>query len=91
MKILAAKAIKAGFMLLACEHIIILSGTILADEKIVPYRPKAGPLLWPSEPPKNIPFEKSKELTWRKFVVTSVKPENQNIGLSEIAVFGPEE
>ncbi|MGB2861716.1 MAG: discoidin domain-containing protein, partial [Sedimentisphaerales bacterium] len=32
-----------------------------------------------------------KEVTWLKFVVTSVKPETQNIGLAEIAVFTAEE
>jgi hypothetical protein len=31
-----------------------------------------------------------KKVTWLKFVVTSVKPETQNIGLSEIAVFSAE-
>jgi hypothetical protein len=37
---------------------------------------------------KEITFE-PKEITWLKFVVTSVKPETQNIGLAEIAVFTP--
>ena len=32
-----------------------------------------------------------KEVKWLKFVVTSVKPETQNIGLAEIAVFSPKE
>ncbi|MHC4397947.1 MAG: discoidin domain-containing protein, partial [Planctomycetota bacterium] len=31
-----------------------------------------------------------KKVTWLKFVVTAVKPETQNIGLAEIAVFSPE-
>jgi len=32
-----------------------------------------------------------KKITWLKFVVTSVKPATQNIGLAEIAVFAPEQ
>jgi len=55
-------AIKAGFMLLACLLTIVLSGIIFADERIVQYQQKAGPLLWPSEPPEDIPFKQSKEL-----------------------------
>ena len=39
---------------------------------------------------KEITFA-TKEVTWLKFVVTSVKPETQNIGLAEIAVFTAEE
>jgi hypothetical protein len=39
---------------------------------------------------KEITFE-PKEVTWLKFVVTSVKPETQNIGLAEIAVFSAED
>jgi len=62
MKTSAATALKAGFMLLACLLTIVLSSTIFADERIVQYKPKAGPLLWPSEPPEDIPFEQSKEL-----------------------------
>ena len=52
----------AGFMLLACLLTIVLSGTIFADERVVQYQPKAGPQLWLSEPPKDIPFEQSKDL-----------------------------
>jgi len=62
MKASAATASKAGLMLLACLFTIVLSGTIFADERIVQYQPKEGPLLWPSEPPEDIPFEQSKEL-----------------------------
>ncbi|MGB2864937.1 MAG: hypothetical protein WBC05_16540, partial [Sedimentisphaerales bacterium] len=62
MKTSGVKALKAGFVLLACLLTIILSGTIFADERIVQYQPKVGPLLWPSEPPEDIPFEQSKEL-----------------------------
>ncbi len=62
MKSSAATVLKAGIMLLACLLIIVLSGTILADERIVQYQQKAGPLLWPSEPPEDIPFEQSKDL-----------------------------
>jgi len=32
-----------------------------------------------------------KEVTWLEFVVTSVKPETQNIGLAEIVVFSAED
>ena len=32
-----------------------------------------------------------KEVAWLKFVVTSVKPQTQNTGLAEIAVFSPED
>ena len=49
-------------MLLTCLIPIVLSGMIFADERVVPYQIKAEPLLWPSEPPKDIPFEQSKEL-----------------------------
>ena len=38
---------------------------------------------------KEITFS-PKEVTWLKFVVTSVKQETQNTGLAEIAVFSPE-
>ena len=62
MKTSAAAAPKSGVMQLACILTIVLSGTILADERIVQYKPKAGPLLWPSEPPDDIPFEPSEEL-----------------------------
>jgi hypothetical protein len=37
---------------------------------------------------KEISFP-AKEVTWLMFVVNSVKPETLNIGLAEIAVFGP--
>ena len=39
---------------------------------------------------KEITFS-TKEVTWLKFIVTAVKPETQNIGLAEIAVFSPKE
>jgi hypothetical protein len=39
---------------------------------------------------KEITFQ-PKEVTWLKFVVSSVKPETQNIGLAEIAVFSAKE
>ncbi len=58
----APKALKEGFMPLACLLTIVLSSTIFADERVVQYQQKAGPQLWPSEPPKDIPFEQSKEL-----------------------------
>jgi len=62
MKTSAVTALTAGRTLLACFLIIVLSGTIFADERVVQYKPKAGPMLWPSEPPKDIPFEQSEEL-----------------------------
>jgi hypothetical protein len=62
MKITTAKELKAGFMLLTWLVFIILSGMIFANERVMPYQIKAEPLLWPSEPPKDMPFEQSKEL-----------------------------
>jgi len=62
MKTPVAKASKAGFILLACLFTIASASTIFADERVVQYEPKAGPLLWPSEPPEDIPFEQSEEL-----------------------------
>jgi len=35
---------------------------IFAEQKVVKYQPKSGPLLWPSEPPNDIGFEQSKDL-----------------------------
>jgi len=61
MKTSVPKALTADQMLLACLLIVVLSGTILADERVV-HKPKAGSVLWPSEPPEDIPFEQSKDL-----------------------------
>ncbi|MHC4084572.1 MAG: discoidin domain-containing protein [Planctomycetota bacterium] len=63
MKALATTAIKAGKLLPVALLTILLSNTIFAEERIVKYQPKSGPLLWPSEPPEDIPFEQSKELS----------------------------
>ena len=62
MKTWTPAALKAMIMLFACLLSISLSSPIFADERIVQYQPKTGPLLWPSEPPEDIPFEQSKEL-----------------------------
>ena len=62
MKTPAVTVLKVSFLLLACSLIIILSGISFANERIVKYQPKASLLLWPSEPPKDMPFEQSKEL-----------------------------
>jgi hypothetical protein len=62
MKASAITATKAGTLLLAGLLITVLSSTIFAKERIVKYQPKSGPLLWPSEPPEDIPFEQSREL-----------------------------
>ena len=40
----------------------VFSGSVLADERIVPYRPIPEPFTWSSEPPDDIPFKTSKEL-----------------------------
>jgi len=61
MKELAITATKACTLLLSGLLTTVLAGTIFAEERIVKYQPKSGPLLWPSEPPKDIPFEQSKE------------------------------
>ena len=51
---------------------------------------KVGELTDDASAAKEITFM-PKEVTWLKFVVTSVKPETQNIGLAEIAVFTAED
>ena len=62
MKISSTPQIKIISIFLAALLGIVLSGSIFAAEKIVNHQPKPQPLLWPSEPPENIPFEQSKEL-----------------------------
>jgi hypothetical protein len=62
MKTATTTTAKAGTLLLTSSLTLILSSTIFANERIVKYQPKTGPLLWPSEPPDEIPFEQSKEL-----------------------------
>ncbi len=62
MKTSVSTALKGGFISLACLIAIVLTGNIFADERVVQYQQKAGPQLWPSEPPEDIPFEQSKEL-----------------------------
>jgi hypothetical protein len=62
MKTSADRTLKVGRILLACSSIMALSAKIYAGERIVQYHPKAGPLLWPSERPEDIPFEQSNEL-----------------------------
>jgi hypothetical protein len=57
-----AAAAKVRTLLLVSLLTLFLSGIIFADERIVKYQPMSGPLLWPSEPPGDIPFEQSKEL-----------------------------
>ena len=55
-------AAKACMLVLTGLLIIALSSICSADERVVKYQPKPGPLLWPSEPPEDIPFQQSKEL-----------------------------
>ncbi|NQT03980.1 MAG: hypothetical protein HQ580_18285 [Planctomycetes bacterium] len=62
MKISSTSQAKIKSMLLVGLLGIVLSGATFAGEKNVKYQPKSGPVLWPSEPPENIPFEQSKEL-----------------------------
>ena len=40
----------------------VSTSPVFAEERIVRYQPKSGPLLWPSQPPDGIPFQQSKEL-----------------------------
>ena len=54
--------VSAGTLLLGCLSVLALSSVTYAEQKIVRYEAKSGPLLWPSEPPEGIPFEQSKEL-----------------------------
>jgi len=67
MRIYTVKKIQTVFMLLACLLSIILHDTIFAEEKVVPYQIKTEPMLWPSEPPQDIPFEQSEELVGISF------------------------
>ena len=62
MKASAITATKTGTLLLASLLTTVLASTIFAEERLVKYQPKSGPLLWPSQPPEDIPFEQSKEL-----------------------------
>ncbi len=62
MKESAITSTKVGTLLLTVLLTTVLSNIIFAEERIVKYQPKSGPLLWPSEPPENIPFGQSKEL-----------------------------
>jgi hypothetical protein len=52
----------AGAGLLAGLLMAIAPSFVMAEERIVPYQPKASPLLWPSEPPQDVPFEQSRDL-----------------------------
>jgi len=53
---------KACILMLTGSLTIDSSSICSADERVVKYQSKAQPLLWPSEPPEDIPFEQSKEL-----------------------------
>jgi hypothetical protein len=55
-------AVKSCILMLTGSLTIALSSICSADERIVNYQPKIQPLLWPSEPPEDIPFKKSLEL-----------------------------
>jgi hypothetical protein len=56
------KTLKADTLLLTGLLTVALSCICSADERIVKYQSQAQPLLWPSEPPRDIPFEQSQEL-----------------------------
>jgi hypothetical protein len=62
MKPLPNKQQKTTTFLLAAILTIVPSNAALAAERIVPYLPEPQPLLWPSEPPNDIPFEQSQDL-----------------------------
>jgi len=62
MKTATTTTAKACTLLLNGLLTVALSTTIFADERVVKYQPRSGPLLWPSEPPDDIPFKQSKEL-----------------------------
>jgi hypothetical protein len=62
MRKISTTAAKAGTLLLIGLLVFTLSSICSADERIVKYRPSVQPSLWPSEPPDDIPFGKSKEL-----------------------------
>ena len=53
---------KAVKLLHAALLTILLSNSIFAEERVVKYQTKIIPSIWISEPPKDIPFEQSKEL-----------------------------
>ena len=42
--------------------VMLLAEGLFGAERVVPYKAEAGPLLWESQPPADIPFEQSKEL-----------------------------
>jgi hypothetical protein len=49
-------------LILAGLLAVVSSNALIAEERVVKYRPTSGPFLWPSEPPGDIPFRQSKEL-----------------------------
>ncbi len=57
-----ATAARASTLVLMTVLAVVSTSAALAEERIVRYQPKSGPLLWPSQPPEGIPFEQSKEL-----------------------------
>jgi hypothetical protein len=62
MKTSSTTKTKINTLLLVGLLVLVSSIAIFAAERIVKYQPRSGPLLWPSEPPENIPFEQSKKL-----------------------------
>ncbi|MHC4556928.1 MAG: hypothetical protein ACYS80_06440 [Planctomycetota bacterium] len=62
MKTSSITEVKITTLLLVGLLSAVPSNFLFAEERIVKYQPKSGPLLWPSEPPEDIPFEQSKEL-----------------------------
>jgi len=67
MKTSSTTKTKINTLLLVGLLVLVSSIAIFAAERIVKYQPRSGPLLWPSEPPENIPFEQSKELVGMLF------------------------
>jgi len=53
---------KTNTMLLLILLAVVLSGPVYAEEKAAPNQQKFMPFIWPSQPPKDIPFEQSKDL-----------------------------
>ena len=62
MKTLSTTKAKINTLLLVGLFAVVSTSTIFAGERIVKHQPRSGPLLWPSKPPEDIPFEQSKEL-----------------------------
>jgi len=62
MKTIRGLRLAAGVWLLMGLLAQVCINVVLADERIVPYQPRSGPFIWPSQPPSDIPFKQSEEL-----------------------------